>query len=92
MVAVPQDANQLKEYKKEMANTKRLILDGIWDHIISHIATKGTTKEMWDTLSTLYQGTSKQQKMFLEEKMRCIRMQKGESIDPFLTRIQEVGD
>jgi len=28
--------------------------------------------------------------MFLEEKLRCIRMQKGEGIDPFLTRIQEV--
>ena len=30
--------------------------------------------------------------MFLEEKMRSIRMQKGEGIDPFLTRIQEVRD
>lgn len=27
--------------------------------------------------------------MFLEEKLRCIRMQKGEGINPFFTRIHE---
>jgi len=47
---------------------------------------------MWDDLATLYQGISEQWKMYLEEKMRCIRMQKAEGIDPFLTRIQEVRD
>ena len=40
----------------------------------------------------LYQGTSEHRKVFLEEKMRCITMQKGEGIDSFLTRIQEVWD
>lgn len=50
VVAVPQDAHQLKEYRKEMVQAKRLILYGVWDHI----AAKGTTKEMWDALSTLY--------------------------------------
>ena len=92
MVVVPTDPDQLKEYKKEMANAKRLILDEIRDHVVSHIAALGTTKEMWYSLSTLYQGSSEQWKMYLEEKLRCTRMQKGERIDPFLTRIQEIRD
>jgi len=29
VVEVPQDADQLKEYRKEMAKTKQLILDGV---------------------------------------------------------------
>lgn len=66
---------------------KLLILGGVWNHIVLHIADKGIAKEMWDALSMLYQGTSEQRKMFLEEKLRCIRMQKGEGIDPFFTRI-----
>jgi len=90
VVAVPQDADQLKEYRKDMAWAKWFILDGVQEHIVSHIAAKGTTKEMCDALSTLYQGTSEQWKMFLEEKLRCIKMQKGEAIDPFLTKVQEV--
>ena len=44
MVAVPQDANQLKEYRKEMAWAKQLILDGVQDHVVSHIVGKYTTK------------------------------------------------
>ena len=67
-----------------------MILDGVWDHLVSHIVGKDIAKEMWDALSTLYQGTSEQQKMYLEEKLRCVRMQKGEGIDPFLTKIQEI--
>jgi len=71
---------------------KQLILDGVWDHVVSHIADKDTSKQMWDALVTLYQGTSMQQKIYLEERLRLIQMQKGEGIDPFLTRIQEVRD
>jgi len=44
------------------------------------------TKDMSDALSMLYQGTSKKQ------NMRCMKMQKGEGINPFLTRLQEVRD
>jgi len=54
VVSIPTDANQFNEYQKEMEMEKRMILDSVQDHIVSHIAGQGTTKEMWDTLSTLY--------------------------------------
>eukprot|EP00253_Pinus_taeda_P015619 PITA_15619 len=75
-----------------MMREKRLILDGAQDHIVSHIASQGMAKEMWDTLSTLYQCTSKQRKMYSKENLRCTRMQNRERIDPYLTRIQEIWD
>lgn len=90
VVVVPTDIDPLKNYKVEMAKAKRLILDGVRDHIVCHNASKGTAKEMWDALATLYQGSSEQQKMYLEEKMRSTRMQKGECIDPFILKLQEV--
>ena len=37
MAAMPQDENQLKKYRKEMVREKRLIVDGVKDHIVSHI-------------------------------------------------------
>ena len=52
--AEPVDATPLRAFKKNMAKAKRLILDGVKDHIVSHISGKGTTKEMWDALATLY--------------------------------------
>ena len=37
------DAAHLRAFKKNMARAKRLILDAVKDHIVPHIAAKGTT-------------------------------------------------
>ena len=58
VVAVPADVDPLKAYRKDMAKAKTLILDGVRDHIVSHISGKRTAKEMWDALATLYEGSS----------------------------------
>ena len=43
-----------ERYKEAMAKAKCIILDGVKDHVVQHIVEKDTTKEMWDTLKTLY--------------------------------------
>jgi len=60
VVAKPTDANLLKKYKAVMAKAKRLILDGVRDHVVCHIVGKWMAKETWDALDTLYQGSSEQ--------------------------------
>jgi len=57
VVAVAVDVDPLKKYRIEMAKAKRMILDGVKDHMVCHVASKGTAKEMWDALATLYQGS-----------------------------------
>ena len=75
-----------------MARAKCIILDGVKDHIVPHIAEKNTTKEMRDTLTTFCQGTFVQQKMLLENQLLSYQLQKGEKIDLFLLRLQEIRD
>jgi len=58
VVVEPMDPDPLKKYKGEMEKAKRMILDGVKDHAIFHISRKGIAKEMWDSLSMLYQGSS----------------------------------
>ena len=53
-LAEPVDVAPLRAFKKNMEKAKRLILDGVKDHIVSHIYGKGTAKEMWDVLAALY--------------------------------------
>jgi len=65
-VAIPVDPTDNEKYEEEMAREKCIILDGVKDHVVQHIAKKGTEKEMWNTLKTLYQHTSLQRKMLLE--------------------------
>ena len=43
----PTYLNQLHEFKKEMANAKRMVLDGVQDHIILYNIDNITTKEIW---------------------------------------------
>ena len=57
----------------------------------TYIAAKTTAREMWVGQEKLYQGSSEQRKMYLEEKMRNIRMKKGERFES-LSRIQENRD
>lgn len=51
IVAKPIEADQLKEFKKEMDKAKQMTLDGVRDNIVSHISAKNVTKEMWDALT-----------------------------------------
>lgn len=57
-VVKPTNPDELRLFQRYMANTKRMILDVCWDHIVLHIAGKDTTKEMWDALVQLYQNPS----------------------------------
>ena len=68
-VTEPLDAAHLRQFRKNMARVKRLILDGVKDHIVPHIAAKTTAREMWVGLEKLYQGSSEQGRCTL--KRRC---------------------
>jgi len=80
VVAVPVDHDQRKKYKAEQGKAKRFILDGVQDHVVSHFQGKETTQEMWEAFSSLYEGSSKQRKMYLEQKLQQKLMQKGEGV------------
>ena len=64
-----------------------MILDGVLDHIASHVATLSTTKEMWDAVGKLYENPLENRKIILKEKLRTTKMYKGESISSYMTRI-----
>lgn len=63
VVAMPADTDPLKKYRTEMAKAKRMILDRVKDHIVCHVTSRGTAKEIWDALAMLYQESFEQRKM-----------------------------
>ena len=74
VLAVTVDPNPLKKFKENQAQTKRLIMDGVKDHVVPHIADKNTTNYMWTALEVMYQGSSVQRKILLENQMRLFQM------------------
>jgi hypothetical protein len=55
------DLDEVKE-----AKAQRIILDGVKDHLIPHLAKNNTSKAMWDALNNLFEVKNENQKMVLE--------------------------
>ena len=47
---------------------------------------------MWSTLTSLYQSSNENWKMVLREKLKSIRMNKGENMTTYFTKITQVRD
>lgn len=92
VIAIPVNPNDNDKYKEVMARAKSIILYGVKDHVVPHIAEKETTYEMWEALKKLYQHTSVQRIMLLENQLRSYQMKKGEPIDTFLGGLNEIRD
>ena len=77
-IAILVDPAENDKYEEAMARAKCIILDGVKDHVVPHIAKKETSNEMWEALKKLYQHTSVQRGMLLENQLQSYQMQKGE--------------
>jgi hypothetical protein len=80
VVVVPTDPTTLEAHEVNEAKTQRIILDGVIDHLIPHLAEKKKTNGMWVALKGLYEAKNENQKMALWDKFHGARMVKGESV------------
>ena len=73
-MAIPIDGTQLATFKRKNAKAKRLILDGIKDHVIPHVTGKDHAFDMWIALNNLYQSSNENRKMVLKDKLKATKM------------------
>jgi hypothetical protein len=92
VVAPTTDPIALDLHEVKEAKAQRIILDGVKDPLIPHLAEKKTTKEMWDTLKNLYEAKNENRKMALKDKLHDTKMAMGEGVASYLTRIAQVKD
>jgi hypothetical protein len=91
IVVVPStDYVALYLHEVKEAKYHRLILDGVKDHLILHLAKKKTVKEMWDALKNLYEVKNENQKMALKDKLHDTNMGKGEIVWSYLAQVSQV--
>ena len=86
------DAVLLAAFNKKDIKAMRIILDAVKDHVIPHISVKDHVHEMWIALTGLFATTNENRKMVLREKLKNIKMVKGEACMAYLTRISQVRD
>eukprot|EP00253_Pinus_taeda_P025736 PITA_25736 len=76
----PTDATQADAWQKKIAKCRRILLEGVKDHIVSSLHGKATPYLMWKSLTELFQSKSDQRKLALKDKLRNIKCKKGDSI------------
>jgi hypothetical protein len=80
------DTANLDAWKKKVAKVRRIMLEGVRDYIVSSLHGKVTPYEMWKTLTDLFQNNNDHRKLALKDKLRKIKMEKGDSIPKYLTK------
>jgi hypothetical protein len=88
-VPEPVDATTKAKYQKYMVRAKRIIAKSIKDHLISQVSSKNTPKEMFDALTRMYEGMNINPKMNLRTQLKNIKMQKGETVHDYFSRVSQ---
>ena len=61
-------------------------MEGVRDHIVSSLHGEATPYAMWKALTDLFQRSSDHRKLELKDKLRKIKMEKGDTISKYLTK------
>jgi hypothetical protein len=75
-VPEPIDAATKEKHQKDIVRAKINIGDSIKDHLTPQVDSKKTPKEMFDSLTRIYEGKNINQKMNLITQLTSTRMQK----------------
>ena len=78
------NAASLDTWHEKVAKASRILLEGVRDHIVSSLHGKATPYSMWKALADLFQSSSSHKKLALKDKLRKIKMEKGDSIPKYL--------
>ena len=71
----------LDSWKKKVARARRILLEGVKDHIFLSLHAKVNPYAIWKALIDPFQNKNDHRKLALNDKLRKIKMEKGETID-----------
>ena len=77
-------------HKKNLAKDKNIIADSIEDHLIPQVSSLKTSKEMFDSLTKLFEGKNIHRKMTLRNQLKNVKIQNAETIQSYFTRVSQI--
>jgi len=91
-VPKPTNAAHVEAWQKKTTKCRRILLEGVKDHIVSNLHGKASPYLMWKALTDLFQSKSDQRKLALKDKLRNIKCEKGDSMPKYLTKFTQCQD
>jgi hypothetical protein len=78
--------------RKSQTKAKRIIFDLVKDNIMPTMTSLMTAKDCMDTLVNLYEKHAPSKKRTLRHKLKYLKMEKGELVASFCSRITQTRD
>ena len=73
-VVEPEVGEEKARHKNNLVNTKGIAVDSIKDHLIPHVSSLNTPKNMFDALTILYEGKNINKKMTFITPLKGVKM------------------
>ena len=89
-VTEPEGDESKNTHKNNLVKAKRIIADSIKDHLIPHVSSFKTPKEVFDTLTKMFEGKNINQKMALRNQQKNVKIQNSETIQSYFTRVAQI--
>ena len=67
-------------HKKNLVKAKKIIIDSIMNHPVPHVSSLKTLKEMFDSLTNLFEGKNINRNMTLRKQLKNVKIQNAETI------------
>ena len=77
-------------HKKNLVEAKKIIVDSATDQLVPQVYSLKTPKEMFDSLTKLFEGKNINQKMNLGKQLKNVKIQNAETMQSYLTRVSQI--
>ena len=89
-VPEPEQDEDKVTHKKNLVKAKRIIENSIKDHLIPHVSSFKTPKEVYDALKKMFEGKNINRKMNLRNKLKNVKIQNSETIQSYFKRVSQI--
>jgi hypothetical protein len=83
----PKEDEAKEKFRKNEVKAKRILTDSIRDHLIPNLSELKTPKEMFDSLTKIYESKNTSWKLTLRHQLRNLTMNKSETVSNYFMRI-----
>ena len=85
-------ASLKNRYKKGESKAKKIITDGLQDHLLAYVGNLRKSKDMYDKIDDMYEINNLNEIITLKDQLKESKMNKGEVVQSYIMRISHLRD
>ena len=89
-VPVPEGDEAKALHKKNLVKAKKIIADSVTDQLVPQLSSLKTPKEMFDSLTKIFEGKNINQNMNLRKQLKNVKIPNVETMQSYFTGVSQI--